>query len=383
MSTYPPPLLPVSNDPYSTDYSYKKEDHHQHSSEFFFRYHGSVIPRVFVPTMIMSIWATVVVVLFNYTSIFKGWLTNSPILITLLGVVLGLLLVFRTNTAYDRYWEGRKLWSNVETQIRNLARVIWVGVHAPGAAKLSPLEYGEKLGAMNLLMAYVTGTKHYLRNESGFLYKDLGPYLQHLPEYAKAEITPELEERIIPIDVTHHLAAYVAICREKGHIDASVQTYMNNCIGSLVDTFTQFTRVKMSPIPIAYAVHLRQILILYILSVPFQTVVLMNWATIPVVFISSFMLLGIEAIGGEIENPFGLDINDLDMDIFCENLHQELKSLTTRSTKLNPDSWLRPYSLNNQLPEAVYAAKHEHRRSETPASQLTLAAEHVELEVKK
>ncbi|KAF9920640.1 hypothetical protein BGZ67_001100, partial [Mortierella alpina] len=93
-----------------------------------------------------------------------------------MGMVVSLLLVFRTNTAYDRYWEGRRLWSQMTLSIRNLTRSIWVCV-----AETETRDLLEKKSAINLLVAFAFATKHYLREEYGYNYDDMIDLLTHIP----------------------------------------------------------------------------------------------------------------------------------------------------------------------------------------------------------
>ncbi|KAJ3027966.1 hypothetical protein HDV00_010711 [Rhizophlyctis rosea] len=240
------------------------------------------------------------------------------LLITILGVVMSLLLAFRTNTAYDRYWEGRRLWGTLLTQTRNLQRFIWGGI-TPKDDKTA----NERLGAMNLTLAFPIATKHYLRDEHGFRYEDLRPLVQHLPGMEPG--APETDIQNLPLEISYHLAAYVRRCRSLNLIDAAQFTPLTNSISALIDTLTSFERIRNTPMPLAYNVHLKQSLMLYILSLPFQLVSTLKWGTIPVMFVASFTLLGIEGIGGEIENPFGYDDNDLPVEVYCEDARGEME----------------------------------------------------------
>lgn len=117
---------------------------------------------------------------------------------------------------------------------------------------------------------------------------------------------------------------------------------MNNMmtiVSSLIDILSNFERIRDSPVPIAYKIHLKQSLLVYLISIPFQLVATMGWATIIVVFMASFTFHGLEAIGHEIENPFGYDENDLYMEGFCEQLKSELNQITDRSTDLDSMNW--------------------------------------------
>lgn len=95
-------------------------------------------------------------------------LSVNPIVITILGVVMGLLLVFRTNTAYDRFWEARRLWGTLNTHTRNLSRFFWIAVK-----EKTPSDRLEKIGAINLLHAFAVAVKRHLRYEQGPNYPDI------------------------------------------------------------------------------------------------------------------------------------------------------------------------------------------------------------------
>lgn len=122
-------------------------------------------------------------------------------------------------------------------------------------------------------------------------------------------------------------------------------------ISGLTDCLSNLERIRTSPIPFAYTIHLKQTLFLYLASLPFQLLSSMGWATIPILFIASFTLLGIESIGGEIENPFGYDENDLRQDDFIDTVRKELHQIMERPSRIDLDAWATPCSLRdfNQL----------------------------------
>ncbi|KAI9328775.1 Bestrophin, RFP-TM, chloride channel-domain-containing protein [Zopfochytrium polystomum] len=308
------------------------------------RIDASVIPSVFMPTLTLTAWSALVTVFYMVPSVnfLSGRIPNSTLLVTVLGVVMGLLLVFRTNTSYDRFWEGRRIWSVVQTNVRNLARFIWVCAVAKDAE-------GEKLkrGAMNLVIAFAVACKNYLRSEFSYRNNDLGRLIRHLPEYSSTSQSSTSNSSPgninIPLDLTFHLQSFVNHCRRADMIDVPVQGNMTTCISALVDSLTAFERIRSSPIPFAYSIHLKQTLLVYLLSLPFQIVPSIFWATIPSVFIASFTLLGIEAIGGEIENPFGFDPNDLPQDLYTDDIRNEIFMIMGEQFKYDSTTWIEPY----------------------------------------
>ncbi|KAI9011418.1 Bestrophin, RFP-TM, chloride channel-domain-containing protein [Gaertneriomyces semiglobifer] len=298
------------------------------------RVRASVIPRVLVPALLHTIWGTLWTCLYMLTDF--RWFAIGSQLITILGVVISLLLVFRTNTAYDRYWEGRRTWATLVTQIRNLARFVWLGVQT----RDDPHQSIERRGAMNLLLAFAVATKHYLRNELGHRYTDLHHLLVHLPDFRPGVAHPDIKN--LPLEISFHISSYIAKCRQQELIDISQQTAMTNSLSAMVDCLTSFERIRNTPIPLAYSIHLQQTLTVYILALPFQLVQQVYWGTIPIMFIAAFTLLGIESIGGEIENPFGYDENDLRIEDFCHTTREELQRVMSRPTKLDPSKWTIP-----------------------------------------
>jgi putative membrane protein len=300
-----------------------------------FRYKGSVIPAILIPGCITTLWSALWTILYFVAN--WRWLGVPNQLIGIISVVMGLLLVFRTNSSYDRFWSARLAWGALITHSRNLARFIWVGVKI-----LDEKEKLEQLGALNLILAYCVAVKHHLRMEKGIDYEDLHHLVVHLPEFRnEMEAVPDH----LPLDISYHLAAYVTKCRQTDRADIPTSGNMLTALSGMVDCLTNFERIRTTPVPIAYSIHLKQTLMLYLLTLPFQLLSTMGWVTIVVVFVASFTLLGIEAIGTEIENPFGYDENDLRMDVFCNELKRELE-LIKKKRMLDSKDWETPFCMS-------------------------------------
>ncbi|KAJ6513874.1 Bestrophin, RFP-TM, chloride channel-domain-containing protein [Mycena vitilis] len=147
-----------------------------------FRIKGSVISRIFGPVLTVTLFATAVA----YAN-FRGYslsLTNS--IVPLLSVVVGLILVFRNGTSYDRYWEGRKCFGTMTSNVRNLTRLVWIQValpptddqpgHAVGKTPVTDLTESQlrrrKVELLHLCLSFVFAVKHYLRGEDGMHWDD-------------------------------------------------------------------------------------------------------------------------------------------------------------------------------------------------------------------
>ena len=273
-----------------------------------FRYRGSVIPQILPKVLFCGIFG-----LFIYILHYLKFSVSFPILgILIPNLVLGLLLVFRTNTAYERYWEGRKAWGNIVNSIRNLARQILVSIQ-------SDQPEPEKVVALHLLAAFAIACKLHLRHEQ--INAELEPLLSPY-QYQKLESMNHP-----PLEIMFWLSAYLQRSYKEEYLNIYQLNSLNILVNNLVDAIGACERIQNTPIPMAYAIHLKQLLLIYCLSLPFQMVQQLEWLTPIVVALVSFTLLGIEEIGIQIEDPFGRDNNDLPLDLICHNILHNLKDL--------------------------------------------------------
>jgi ion channel-forming bestrophin family protein len=234
-----------------------------------------------------------------------------PVLLhSLVGFALGLLLVFRTNASYERFWEGRKLWGGIVNETRNLVR--GAIVHLGGDPALLA-----NLTRWTAVFPWtVMGT---LRDEGNF-----GPVAR--------ELTPDqlrgLQNAQHPVlHVAQRLTECLQQARRQGLITDIIQMSLDANIQQLVDYVGGCERIRKTPLPFAYVVHLRRALIIYCYTLPFALVESFGWFTILDVLFVAYTFFGIEEIGVEIEGPFGDDLNDLPMADICETIHHNVYAL--------------------------------------------------------
>lgn len=276
------------------------------------RFQGSVIPSVFPRALVCGVFGLFISILHHF-----GFSVSLPILGSLIpNIVLGLLLVFRTNTAYERFWEGRKIWGIINNNIRNLARQIWVSIE-----EREPKDREAKISALRLIVAFAVSTKLYLRSEP------VNNELQDLLSPIRYEKLKTMNNP--PLEVAFWIGDYMQHQYERNRLNIHQLTAMQELLNSLVDCLGGCERILKTPMPLAYAIHLKQLLLLYCFSLPFQMVKDLGWFTGVIVALVSFTLLGIEEIGLEIENPFGLDANDLPLDTICANMRRNMEDLIT------------------------------------------------------
>ncbi|KAF1948853.1 UPF0187-domain-containing protein [Byssothecium circinans] len=336
------------------DYFAGPRDMAKHSKwPFFLRMHGSVLPKMILPLIVVAMWSTAITLICELV-----WeLKVSNLLLTVLGFVVGLAISFRTSSAYERYTEGRKYWSQLLLVGQNLARTIWIHAEErPG--ELGKEDLLNKISALNLIVAFARSILHKLRFEPGIDYPDLKDRIEYLETFAKAaeaEIPKAREpgklkaageylgvtfaesnprKRIkyakrplgnLPLEILNHLSAYVesTITNET----LKVGLYQNQAITSILslnEVLVGVDRVLQTPLPVAYSIAISQITWVYVMMLPFQLWDDLRWVTIPGCIFAAYIIIGIAAIGREIENPFGNDVNDLPLEHFCQELEMDL-----------------------------------------------------------
>ncbi|ARV59360.1 hypothetical protein BZZ01_12640 [Nostocales cyanobacterium HT-58-2] len=275
-----------------------------------FKLKGSVVTAIYRRVLGCGIFGVFVSLLYYFKLP-----VSQPILESVISsIVLGLLLVFRTNTAYERFWEGRKSWGKIVNDVRNLARQIWVSVE-----EITPEDRHKKIAILRLLVAFAVATKLHLRGEG------VNTELEELMPISKYLTLKTMNNP--PLEVAFWIGDYLQLQYNRNCINSYQLTGIQELLNSLVDSLGACERILKTPIPLAYAIHLKQLLLLYCLLLPFQLVHNLGWWTGPIVALISFTLFGIEAIGLEIENPFGYDANDLPLDTICNTMKRNIEDL--------------------------------------------------------
>jgi putative membrane protein len=231
---------------------------------------------------------------------------------TVIGFVVGLLIVFRTNSSYDRYWEGRKLWSSILTNSRNLART-------------GNIYAGPANDVARLLTVYVYALKHHLRGE-----KELDEVQPLLSEGDYSRITAAANP---PLMIVASISRWINARLVDGKLNPQIVRLMEVYLGNIVEAQSGCERILKTPIPFIYAVHIKHLLLIYLFTLPLALIPYMTWYAIPTALIIAFGLLGIEEAGLEIEDPFGTDPNDLPVDYICDTVAKDTKALASPTSK--------------------------------------------------
>lgn len=308
------------------------DPHHWRSHLFDIR--GSMLREIFSRVMVCVVWSVLVVTWHQvgqmeartvrdpgsgnttYSRSFLAQLAHDrPISIpmhchNLIGVALGLLLVFRTNASYDRFWEGRRLWGNIVNDSRNLARQ---------ASGLLTHDVEIQTQLLKWTMVFPWSVMFRLRGQ-----KELGPVASELPP---DDVVAVEHAQHLPLAVSRRMTESIVAAQRRGLLSDVQQMMLDGCVQRLIDSVGACERIHNTPLPYAYMVHLRRALIVYLATLPMALVRDFGWATVPAMLLIAYILLGVEEIGVEIEDPFGDDDNDLPLRSLCETIENNLRGV--------------------------------------------------------
>jgi putative membrane protein len=275
---------------------------------FIFHFHKSDTVRKLFPIMVaIGIYSAVVGYLeVEYFKIGKNdYIHNIPIMHGMLGFVISLLLVFRTNTAYDRWWEGRKLWGGLVNNSRNLA------------IKLSAMLKDE--------------------NDRKFFRKFIPTYAAILHRHLHDSETSKQLFEDVDLEIDHHKHKPNQVKRMMFHkindlyvskkITGNQLIILNEELTAFTDICGACERIKNTPIPYSYSAFIKKFIFFYTMTLPFGYSVSLGYFVAPVVVFIFYVLASLELIAEEIEDPFGDDENDLPTKKISENIKKHVEEL--------------------------------------------------------
>jgi len=229
---------------------------------------------------------------------------------SLLGIVLGLFLVFRTNSAYDRWWEGRKLWGSMVNNTRTLAIKI--------DAFLDKEDVETRKWFSIMIPNFVFAVKEHLRR--GVKFAEL--------EAVHSQFINELKTfKHIPNKLSSMMYHRINSLYKQNKVSGDQLFILDKELKEFMDILGACERIKNTPIPYNYSMYIKQFIFIYVVTLPAGFVSTSGYLTIPIVTLITFVLLSVELIAEEIEDPFGTDINDLPMDELAEKIKDDVKEI--------------------------------------------------------
>jgi putative membrane protein len=282
---------------------------------FLFRFHKADTVRKLFPLIIgvaMYSWLIVYLEQEYWKFSANSYAKNIPAMHSLLGFAISMLLVFRTNSAYDRWWEGRKLWGSLVNNSRNLA------------VKLNSIlptdDYRNRSFFKKCIPQFAVELKIHLGNEQTRLALDENPH----PEIPGFDTNKHVPNQVVML-----MSNRINQLHRDGKLDGYQLLFINNELQSFLEICGACERIKNTPIPFSYSEFIKKFIFFYVMTLPLGFALTLGYITIPIVAFIFYVLASLELIAEEIEDPFGKDQNDLPMQRMSENIARNVNDILT------------------------------------------------------
>lgn len=242
----------------------------------------------------------------------KSSISNIGMIHSLLGFVLSLLLVFRTNSAYDRWWEGRKLWGKLVNDSRNFM------------IKINSILDEKEVKNRNQIAKYLKFFPHFLASHLSkestrlVLDKDFSDLAKELKHHPPAELIFLLTKKLFQL-------------KKEGKISDTEMLFLDVQLCGFLDVCGGCERIKNTPIPYSYSSFIKKFIIFYVMALPVANVVNLGGFMIPITMFVYYVLMSLELIAEEIEDPFNTDENDIPMESIAQNIERNIDLILNKA----------------------------------------------------
>ncbi len=278
-----------------------------------FEWKGSVLPQLLPRLTLLFIFAASVVYFQGFFQTYN--LSIDPAIFTLFGVALAIFLGFRNSASYERWWEARKLWGALLNDTRSIARQSY--------SLIDDEDYQKKrTDFINKMIALVHTLRHQLR------FTDSSDDLKRL---LKSEDLLEISKtKYQPIMLLQKMAQQIKEAKKEQRITAIEQLAFEDNFNKISDIIGGCERIASTPIPYTYSVLLHRTVYLYCFLLPFGFVQTLGWMTPFAIVFIAYTFVALEAIADELEDPFGLQPNDLALDAMSKMIENTLLEIDNR-----------------------------------------------------
>lgn len=229
---------------------------------------------------------------------------------SILGIVLGLFLVFRMNSAYERWWEGRSRWGLLVNESRNLAQKL---------SAMIPLSDPDNRTFFKVMLGnFPFALKEHLRD--GVLFEEIEDPGDKVIETLKSV-------RNVPNIILAKVYKRIQILLKEDKITGEQMIVLDTELHNYASIQGACERIKNTPIPYSYSMYIKKFIFTFVITLPFGFVTTFLYFTIPIVLLLFYILVSIELIAEEIEDPFGKDVNDLPTDELSEKIRNDVREI--------------------------------------------------------
>lgn len=294
--------------------------------KLFFVVRGSILRQI-RKVLLVNIVIAILVTL-NHGDLFALKITLTAIPFTLIGLPLAIFLGFRNNAAYDRYWEGRKRWGEIVVESQNLARQCLSLIKHSEPLRLASGLDDIRIRMIYRTIAYAHALRHLLRNTDA--HAELQPLLT-TKEWEKLGTVVNFPNYLL-----NQMAQDIRSCVDENRIEGCLAANMDTTLSSFMGAAAACERIKSTPIPFSYTLMLHRTAYLYCFLLPFGLVDSIGFMTPFVVGIVAYTFFGLDALGDEIEEPFGDSPNDLPLNAICRTIEINMREALGEDHALQP-----------------------------------------------
>lgn len=267
--------------------------------EVLFALHGTILVQI--------VWRLFAIAIVSIGAVFaaQAWpgmfAQVSAIPFALLGIALSIFMSFRNNACHDRWWEGRKLWGSLIIACRSLAR------------QTSTLDEADRSLILRGLCGFTLGLAAKLRdgNEREAIRRWCGD--------GPWATSPNPTDAVL-----HHLGQHMLRLSDGGRINPIHHSLLEGQIGQLSQVQAGCERIATTPLPFTYSLILHRTTYIFCLLLPFALAGALGWWTPLPVLLASYTFFGLDALGDQLEEPFGLEPNDLPLDAMARTVEREM-----------------------------------------------------------
>lgn len=270
---------------------------------------GSYFKRLIVPQVLLFTFSFLIY--FYQTHIATEPVPLNPSVFAILGISLAIFHGFCNNAAYDRFWEGRKLWGTLVWLSRNIARQVMT---------LPNVSMAEKQAFIRHQIAFVHSLRQQLRGE------DNTANLQRLLTVEEQQAV--VGQNFIALRLTQIMGQMLANWQAEQKIDVWQWQSLDNTLGEIAHIQAGCERINNTPIPYAYFVLLHRTVYLYCFMLPFGLGNTIGWVTPFVVSFVGYTFMALNEIVDEISEPFGTGENELPLGMMCDTIETQLAMLS-------------------------------------------------------
>lgn len=278
-----------------------------------FVWRGSVLPDIAPQLLWTTAFAVLVTVLHGQLFHWKVPLNFVPF--SLIGLTLAIFLGFRNSTSYSRYWEARTLWGALLNETRSFVRQALTLTDAPD----DTAQAAEATVPAARLIAFVHALRHQLRGSD-----PTADLARLLPPQDCARLQAA---RFKPAVLLLMVGEWLRDRRRQGQLDPMLAQAMEVPLGRLTEALGGCERIASTPIPFTYSVIIHRTIYLYCVLLPFGLVDAIGAMTPVVVAFIAYTFFALEALGAEIEEPFGTAPNDLALDAMSRTIEATLREM--------------------------------------------------------